>query len=364
MLKYLRNCWYAAAYADEVGDAPLERQLLGHHVVLFRDEAGRAAILEDRCPHRFAPLSSGQVVGDTIQCPYHGLRFDRSGACTHNPHMKGGGPLKAASVRSWPVLEKYGILWLWPGEPELARPEALPRVEFLERADEYSVVKGLLHVRGHYELVVDNLLDLSHAAYIHPQFAGGQYSIEELLAATTQKLERRERSIVNHRMRSGLAAPAASQALFGFDADTPVHTDSTMTWHPPAMLDFSVGSWVVDTPREEGAHIPQLHFITPETEFTSHYFFVNGRNRRRGDPEVDKALLDFFDLAFARQDEPMIEKVQRRMGTVSDINELHPVLLATDAAPVSARRLLAQLIAEEEKAGSQEGPGKATVAAE
>jgi len=351
MLKYLRNCWYAAAYADELDKGPLERKLLDRDVVIFRDEAGQVAILEDRCPHRFAPLSSGRVVGDTIECPYHGLRFDRTGTCTHNPHMKGGGPLKAASVRSWPVLEKYAIVWLWPGEPDAARPDALPRIEFLERPDRFSIVKGLLHVRGHYELVVDNLLDLSHAAYIHPQFAGGQYSVDQLLAATTQKLERRERSIVNHRTRHGLAAPAASQALFGFSADTPVDTDSTMTWHPPAMLDFAAGSWLVDTPREEGAHIPQLHIITPESEFTSHYFFVNGRNQRRGDPEVDAALLAFFDLAFAQQDEPMIEKVQRRMGTVSDIMALNPILLATDAAPVSARRLLAQLIAQENAGG-------------
>jgi phenylpropionate dioxygenase-like ring-hydroxylating dioxygenase large terminal subunit len=347
MLTYLRNCWYAAAYADELTDRPLARKLLDHHVVLFRDAHGAATVLDDRCPHRFAPLSDGQLVEGTIQCPYHGLRFDGSGACTHNPHMKGGGPLPAARVRAWPVLERYGLVWIWPGAADKADPAALPRIAFLEQPDEYSVVKGLLHVRGHYELVVDNLLDLSHAAYIHPQFAGGQYSVEQLLAATTQKLERRERSVVNHRMRSGLAAPAASQNLFGFGPDTPVHTDSTMTWHPPAMLDFSAGSWEIDAPRESGAHIPQLHVITPETEFTSHYFFINGRNRRRDDAEVDKALLDFFDLAFRRQDEPMIERVQQRMGAVSDINQLNPILLATDAAPVSARRLLARLIAEE-----------------
>lgn len=347
MLTYLRNAWYAAAYVDEVEERPLGRKLLDCDIVIYRDEAGRVAVLEDRCPHRFAPLSAGRVIDDTIQCPYHGLRFDRTGACTHNPHMKGGGPLKAASVRSWPVMEKYGIIWFWPGEAESAREDALPRIDFLERPDEYTVVKGLVHVRGNYELVVDNLLDLSHAGYIHPQFAGSQYSVEELMAATTQRLERRERSIVNHRMRSGLAAPAASQALFGLDDKTPVHCDSTMTWYPPAMLDFAAGSWPENGTREEGAHIPQLHFITPETEFTSHYFFINGRNRERNNPEVDKALLDFFNLAFKQQDEPMIEMVQRRMGKVSDINELNPILLTTDAAPVSARRMLARLIAEE-----------------
>ena len=101
------------------------------------------------------------------------------------------------------------------------------------------------------------------------------------------------------------------------------------------------------TPEEDGALIPQLHFITPETEFTSHYFYVNGRNRRHGEPEVDAAMLALFDLAFAQQDEPMIEMVQRRMGHSSDIFALDPILLATDAAPVAARRILARLIAEE-----------------
>jgi phenylpropionate dioxygenase-like ring-hydroxylating dioxygenase large terminal subunit len=347
-LKYLKNAWYAAAYSDEVADAPFARKLLDQDMVIFRSNDNTLAMLEDRCPHRFAPLSAGKIVGDALQCPYHGLQFDGSGACIHNPHMKGGGPLKAASVNSWPVMEKYGIIWCWPGDPESATEEALPTIGFLERPDEYSIVKGLLHVRGHYELAVDNLLDLSHAAYIHPQFSGGQYTAEELFAATTQQLERRERSIVNHRMRSGLAAPLASQALFGLDSEAPVHSDSTMTWFPPAMLDFAAGSWEMDKPRDTGAHIPQLHVLTPETEFTSHYFFVNGRNRRKGDPDVDKALLDFFDLAFKQQDEPMIEMVQRRMGKASDVLALEPILLQTDAASVSARRMLAKLIAEEE----------------
>jgi hypothetical protein len=134
------------------------------------------------------------------------------------------------------------------------------------------------------------------------------------------------------------------------DPDTPVHSDSTMAWYPPALLDFSVGAWEMDQPRETGIHIPQLHIITPETEFTSHYFFINGRNRLKDAPEVDRALLELFDMAFRQQDEPMIEKVQQNMGAVSDINDLGPILLSTDAAPVSARRILAGLIAEEQAA--------------
>jgi phenylpropionate dioxygenase-like ring-hydroxylating dioxygenase large terminal subunit len=348
LLKILRNAWYAAAYSHEVGEAPLKRKLIDNTVAIFRDAQGVAGMILDRCPHRFASLSHGKVIGDTLQCPYHGLRFNNRGECVLNPHAKNKGPLRAADIPAWPVQEKYGIIWFWPGDPEQADEAALPVIDFLEKPDEYGLVQGLLHVQGHYELVVDNLLDLSHAAFLHPQFSGGNYTPEELLAATTQKLERRERSLVNHRIRRGLGPSSAHVALFGMDPKVKVVTDTTMTWHPPAMLDFALGSWEVDAERESGIHIPQLHFITPETEFSSHYFFVNGRNRRLGEKEVDDALLAFFDMAFGQQDEPMIEMVQANMGEVSDINELNPILLSTDAAPVSARRMLAAMIAAEE----------------
>lgn len=357
MLSVLKNAWYAAAYSHEVGEAPLARTLINENAVMYRDANGEPGMIADRCPHRFASLSAGKRIGDTIECPYHGLRFNLRGECVMNPHSKTRGPLRAADIRSWPVMERYGIVWFWPGDPARADPADLPTVDFLEKPDEYALVRGLLHVRGHYELVVDNLLDLSHAAFIHPQFSGGTYSAEELLAATTQKLERRERSVINHRLRSGLGPAAAHVKLFGMDPKVPVHTDTTMTWYPPAFLDFAVGSWEMDQPRESGVHIPQIHVITPETEFTAHYFFVNGRNRRQNEPEIDQAMLDFFDLAFARQDEPIIEMVQRNMGQVSDINKLNPILLPTDAAPVAARRMLASLIAAERE-GEYDPDGK------
>jgi len=358
LLSILKNAWYAAAYSHEVDEGPLKRTLIENTVAIFRDADGKAGMIQDRCPHRFASLSAGKVIGDAIECPYHGLRFNNRGECVLNPHAKNKGPLRAADVPSWPVMERYGIIWFWPGDPAKADESKLPVIDFLEKSDEYGLVRGLLHVGGHYELVVDNLLDLSHAAFLHPQFSGGNYTPEELLAATTQKLERGERSITNHRIRRGLGPSSAHVALFGMDPKSKVVTDTTMTWHPPAMLDFALGSWGVDQEREDGVHIPQLHIITPETEFTSHYFFVNGRNRRLGEKEVDDALLQFFDMAFAKQDEPMIEMVQENMGKVSDIMSLNPILLSTDAAPVSARRMLAALI-EEERAAESAEPAKA-----
>ena len=102
---YLRNCRYVAAWDDEVGgEAPFRRMILGEPVVLFRDSDGRAAALEDRCRHRHLPLSLGRVVGDTVQCGYHGLQFDIAGDCVGIPGQSAIPP--GASVTSYPVVER------------------------------------------------------------------------------------------------------------------------------------------------------------------------------------------------------------------------------------------------------------------
>lgn len=91
MTVYLRNTWYVAGFSEELSAAQplLSRRLLDEPVVFFRDTQGGVRALRDRCPHRFVPLSMGKVKGDSVECGYHGLRFDGSGQCTRNPHAGG-----------------------------------------------------------------------------------------------------------------------------------------------------------------------------------------------------------------------------------------------------------------------------------
>jgi len=114
---YLRNAWYVAAWSDDLADGGvLGRTILKEPVVLYRKADGNVAALQDRCPHRFAPLSMGKVLnGDRLQCPYHGLEFDPSGACVLNPHGTKNIPPRAR-VRSYPVTEKHKAIWIWMGE--------------------------------------------------------------------------------------------------------------------------------------------------------------------------------------------------------------------------------------------------------
>ena len=98
-MNYPRNQWYVAAFDDELQPGQLlARTYLGENVVLFRAPDGTPKALHDRCPHRFAPLSAGKLVGDAIQCGYHGLTFDAGGACIRNPH---GTAPKAACVKPY-----------------------------------------------------------------------------------------------------------------------------------------------------------------------------------------------------------------------------------------------------------------------
>ncbi|HVW67922.1 MAG TPA: aromatic ring-hydroxylating dioxygenase subunit alpha, partial [Steroidobacteraceae bacterium] len=344
MLNYLGNAWYAAAHGSEVtAAAPFARTLLEQSIVFYRDTAGRVTALENRCPHRFAPLSRGRIRGDEIECGYHGLRFGRSGVCSHNPH----GPVPPrARVRAYPVIESQGYIWLWPGEPSRADPALLPTFMALSDEANLTVVTGYLHVKANYQLIVDNLLDLSHALFVHPHFAIPGQTIEEQLSAITTKTLIEGDVVTAWRLRRAVPPNGPTREIFGFGPE-PVDSRSHMKWHPPALLDFDVGACLTGTPEATGLCMPQAHLITPETPFTSHYFFAAARNLRRDDPQAGQQLMRMLDLAFREQDEPMIEAVQSSMGATSDLDSLDPLLLRTDGAPVAARRILQKLIAAE-----------------
>ncbi|MDB5682344.1 MAG: Rieske (2Fe-2S) protein, partial [Sphingomonas bacterium] len=156
--RYLRNTWYVAGWGDDLGEAPLARTFLDEPVAMFRDEAGLPQAIGGRCPHRFAALGKGRVVDGQLECPYHGLRFDSTGACVFNPHEHGVVP--RASVQTYPLVERHRLLWIWMGDPALADPAEIP--DFAWLADpRLEAVRGSAHAEGHYELYSDNILDLA-----------------------------------------------------------------------------------------------------------------------------------------------------------------------------------------------------------
>src|SRR5215471_7863914 len=158
---FLRNYWYVAAYDHEIGRRPLGRIILGEPIVFYRLEDGTPVALEDRCAHRHLPLSMGTLVGDVLQCHYHGLRYDKTGTCVRVP---GQDTIpRSARVKSYPVVERYHWLWIWMGDPALADPDKITDFHWFD--DPNWGAKGeYLHVKGNWQLIVDNLLDLTHLA--------------------------------------------------------------------------------------------------------------------------------------------------------------------------------------------------------
>ena len=164
-MAFLKNCWYVAAHPSEVGREPLARTILNEKLMMYRGEDGRGHALGNVCPHRFAFLSKGKLVGDVIECPYHGLRFDTTGACVHNPHGDGTIP-PHARVKSYPFVERHGLFWIWMGNVARADPEIIPDFSALVQ-DGFAPVHGYLQIQANYQLLVDNLMDLTHIEFLH-----------------------------------------------------------------------------------------------------------------------------------------------------------------------------------------------------
>src|ERR1700751_1027966 len=176
---YLNNAWYVAAWSDELAEGKLlARTIMKEPVVLYRKQDGSPAALHDRCPHRFAPLSMGKIVnGDGVQCPYHGLEFDASGACTLNPHGTKNIPSRAR-VRSFPVTEKHKAIWIWMGDPDPDYAKG-PDFSVLDKVPELHTTKrDKMMIKANYELIIDNLLDLSHTSYLHEGILGNADTVD------------------------------------------------------------------------------------------------------------------------------------------------------------------------------------------
>ena len=262
---FLRNCWYAAGFSDDFGHALTARTFLGEAVVIYRTEKGAPIALEDRCAHRRLPLSMGRLDGDRVECAYHGLVYDHSGACIKIPGQ--ASVPQGARVRAYPVLDRHTYLWIWMGNPKLADPALIPDYSAIDTAGERTS-RIRLHLRCNYLLTVDNLLDLSHLAYVHATTTGSPALAEEAVVKVVRVgdavlIKRWQRNIdpsptfqqfgafkgrVNLWQVSEYRAPCYIRVSYGScDADLPVHEDDDIWSH---------GAW---------------GFI-PETERTTHQF--------------------------------------------------------------------------------------------
>ena len=278
---FLKNCWYVAAEPQEIGREPLGRTICNENIVFWRTENGDAIAFEDRCCHRRLPLRKGTLVGDRLRCHYHGIEFDPAGKCTYVPGQTTIPP--GAEVRTYPVVQKYNWIWIWMGDPALADESQVVPYPW-KTADDWGDKGTYFRLDCNYKLVVDNLLDLSHLAFVHASTIGNAAVAE---AASIRTL-RDDDSVTMARWTVGNAPPPTYQKMCGWTDDDIVDRWQIIEFRMPGAVrlftgaapgaaqgkDFGFTDLERDVP-EGGFGFHNLNFVTPETDTTTHYFWSN-----------------------------------------------------------------------------------------
>ena len=348
---YVRNCWYVAAWDRELKPGELiSRTIIGEPVAVYRASDGTLVGLEDRCCHRFAPLSKGRLEGDDVRCLYHGLKFDRSGRCIEIP----GQDMipRTACVKTYPAAVRHSWIWIWMGDPAKADEALIPPAVGLEDPD-WTLRSGYLDYEASYLLINDNLTDFTHLSYVH----ANSFGATEAFARTRPTVERLERGVRIWRwMSDGLRE----------DAPTSVHRraegDNWQSYDflAPGVLLMHTAVCPPGTAERFGGKPPDFsqvtplaenftsQAVTPMTERTSRYFFSWGPRAGEGADALADSMLELAHQAFA-EDKEIIEAQQKVINLDPGRKE---VLTSADVGPTQMRSVLERLMRAETAPGA------------
>lgn len=334
---YPLNAWYMACWDSEIADdAMLARRLLDRPVILFRDADGSPAALDDMCPHRFAPLSMGNLRNGVVQCGYHGLRFDASGKCHGNASAYSSFP-PGTCVRAYPVVERHRAIWIWMGDVTRVDAALIPDLSLMPQPGGAENVGNYLHVHGNWLLETDNIMDLTHVHYLHEGSLGNEsMRAGEMAVSETEGVVRAE-----------LWMPGTICPFGPLEGQT-CDQWNNVEWHSPAamILDFGAVLPGEDPVQDEGGYA--FHIFTPETEATTHYFFGSSGSFPQDQAAYPRMIGELQNAIFLNEDNPMIAAIQRRMDG-RDFWEMKPAILSSDAAAIRVRRKIAKLCRQEDK---------------
>ena len=337
---FLKNAWYVAGWSKEYGHKLVAQRLLNECVVLYRKQDGTPVALEDACPHRKLPLSKGALKDDAIECGYHGLTFDGSGKCVAAPTQPEQIPEKAR-VRSYPVVDRYRLLWIWMGEPELADPNDIVHIENFDNPSWGCTEGGTMEMECNYLWICDNLLDPSHVAWVHvSSFAGAGTDDGQL------DLHRTDSGVTVSRWIYGQLPSPYYSGLVKFEGqcDRLQHYELRI---PSIAINKSVytpvGTGGPDKPAVDKTYINvSYNFMTPVDDGLTRYFWFQHRNTDPNDESVSKFMNDGARMAF-EEDRVVLTEVHKGMRDRQTPN----IDLRLDAGAKLFRKQLQQRIDSE-----------------
>lgn len=330
---FVKNAWYVVAWAEEITREPMKRTVLGEDVVLYRKQDGTAVALADRCAHRAYPLSAGRIIGDNIQCGYHGFEYDCEGLCVKVPAQDRIPP--RALVHKYPVVEAHRWVWIWMGDRDKAADTPVPDTHWMTDPAWDRVTHTRLF-ESSADLIHDNLLDLTHESFLHESSIGDAAVFEN---GVTVEVDGRSVSVdrwMPHCHPSPLFEKATGLQL--------VDRWHTTQFQMPSLHTIHAGVVEPGGRRVDGHLLEVLNAITPQTESTAWYFYGFCRNFSVGDEAINDLLRENLG-AVLDEDADALALQQQRMKTRPET--LPDVLIGQDAGVAKARRLMAKLVAEE-----------------
>ena len=337
-----KNTWYVACTPDELSEKPLGRQICGERMVFFRGAEGVVQALEDFCPHRGAPLSLGFVRDGQLVCGYHGLTLGCDGRAVSMPGQRVGG---FPATRAFAVIERYGFIWVWPGDQDKADTAVLHPLAWAESPD-WVYGGGRFHIQCDYRLMVDNLMDLTHETYVHATSIG-QKEIDEAPVKTEMAGE----EVVTSRHMQNISAPpfwAMAMRAAGLPDDAPVDRWQICRFSLPShvMIEVGValegkGGYAADHDVKVSSVV--VDFITPETETSHWYFWGMARSFMIEDTALTETIRQGQHKIFSED----LEMLERQQLNLDRYPERKLLKLNIDAGGVRSRMLIDKAIARE-----------------
>ncbi|HSW80286.1 MAG TPA: aromatic ring-hydroxylating dioxygenase subunit alpha [Candidatus Saccharimonadales bacterium] len=323
---FIQNAWYAAALSEEIKREPFARTILNEKIVMYRTLANQVVALEDRCAHRQVPLSKGRLIKDELQCWYHGLRYNCMGECVNIPSQNT--IPKGARVRAFPVVEKYGFIWIWPGDPSKADVEAIPN-HWVCSAPELAGKMSYCNVACNYLFGIDNILDISHAAFVHEKTLGSIDIIQTSPEIIVQDNEVR----VRRYLRREKTPPLYTRIL---KLDFIDRFQEVLYW-PVGNTRVETRAHACDDPNGQVFHVYTTTIFTPVTDAMCHVFV--GMHR---DFDIDNQMFTEFTtkqvFSTVLEDKDVAESLQANWSPTASMIDIH-----LDQAAFAARRILARM---------------------
>jgi len=297
------NYWYPAEHERRLRRGGiLETQFWNESIALWKGEDGTIGAVENRCAHRHIKLSHGSVVGDELVCRYHGWSYDRAGSLVRMRHDDFGKKLPCIHVRSYPVRARYGLLWIFPGDPRLADATPLPEIPHADGDGAWARLAFDYTWKAHHSMVIDNLCNLTHL-WVHGRWVPyddtvlAELGVDDDGRITLLWRSKLRRSWLNPFTGSVFSKPSA-----------PGESDTSMIYDYPYQSALS------------NERIRSCNFMLPIDEHTTRVFTLQfwshlpmplGRRLPRAVTQLGMPLVEQLTREIFRQDGFTVEAEQR-----------------------------------------------------